>query len=156
MKTISPKEVHQRLNDPDAMFLDVRTPAEIRECSVGECTCVPHDKVAHCPDLDQLPRDQAIVLICGSGQRATGGDCGEGAGWKGIYESHGDGRRNAGVAEGRPAGARRQSSDVTGASGPYRGRCSCLNRLGAGLLPSGLVDPPGLCGMRPDVFRPDQ
>ena len=71
MKTISPKEVHQRLNDPDAMFLDVRTPAEIRECSVGECTCVPHDKVAHCPDLDQLPRDQAIVLICGSGQRAA-------------------------------------------------------------------------------------
>ncbi len=47
------------------------TPAEIRECSIGECTCVPHDKVAHCPDLEKLARDQTIVLVCGSGQRAT-------------------------------------------------------------------------------------
>lgn len=70
MKTITPKEAHQKRNDPEAIFLDVRTPAEIRECSLGECTSVPHDKVAHCPDLDKLPRDQSIVLVCGSGQRA--------------------------------------------------------------------------------------
>ena len=70
MKTITPKEAHHKRSDPNALFLDVRTPAEIRECSIGDCTSVPHDKVAHCPDLDQLPRDQAIVLVCGSGKRA--------------------------------------------------------------------------------------
>lgn len=70
MKTISPKEAHQKRDDPETLFLDVRTPAEIRECSMGECTCVPHDKVAHCPDLDQLDRDRALVLVCGSGKRA--------------------------------------------------------------------------------------
>jgi rhodanese-related sulfurtransferase len=71
MKTITPAEAQERKSKGHALFLDVRTPAEIRECSMGDCTSVPHDKVAHCPDLEKLPRDQSIVLVCGSGQRAT-------------------------------------------------------------------------------------
>ena len=70
MKTIPLKEAHQRFGSSEDLFLDVRTPAEIRECSIGDCIRVPHDKVVHCPDLDKLPRDRSIVLVCGSGKRA--------------------------------------------------------------------------------------
>lgn len=70
MKTIPAKEAHQRFGAGDDLFLDVRTPVEIRECSIGECHCVPHDQVVHSPELDKLPRDQSIILVCGSGKRA--------------------------------------------------------------------------------------
>lgn len=70
MKTISPSKAHEQKKKGEALFLDVRTPAEIRECAIEDCLHVPHDRVAHCPDLEKLSRDQPIVLVCGSGKRA--------------------------------------------------------------------------------------
>lgn len=70
MKTITPEETHSKKEQESTLLLDVRTPAEIRAASLDRCTCVPHEKVAECPNLDSLPRDQEIVLICQSGKRA--------------------------------------------------------------------------------------
>ncbi|YCM43317.1 rhodanese-like domain-containing protein [Verrucomicrobiaceae bacterium 227] len=71
MKRITPQDVRKLQHSDDALLLDVRTPAEVRQSALEACTCVPHGKVGGCPDLDQLPRDREIILICASGQRAT-------------------------------------------------------------------------------------
>lgn len=71
MKKITPQDVRKLQHSEDALLLDVRTPAEIRQSELEACTCVPHEKVSSCPDLDQLPRDREIIIICASGKRAT-------------------------------------------------------------------------------------
>lgn len=70
MRKITPKDVSKLKESGEALFLDVRTPAEIRREQLDDCTCVPHEKVASCPNLETLDRRKEIVLICGSGKRA--------------------------------------------------------------------------------------
>jgi rhodanese-related sulfurtransferase len=71
MKTINPKQAQEKKRNGEVLFLDVRTPAEIRESSIEDCLCVPHDRVTHASELENLSRDQPLVLVCGSGKRAT-------------------------------------------------------------------------------------
>lgn len=70
MLQVSPQDVSKLKGSEDILFLDVRTPAEIRQEQLEDCTCVPHEKVASCPNLDLLDRQKEIVLICASGKRA--------------------------------------------------------------------------------------
>lgn len=70
MKILTPNETSSRHQSGSPLLLDVRTPAEIRQHALKDTTCVPHEKVGDCPDLDKLPRDQEIILICQSGKRA--------------------------------------------------------------------------------------
>lgn len=71
MRKITPKDVAKLKESGEALFIDVRTPAEIRQDQLDDCTCVPHEKVASCPNLDVLDRRKEIVLICASGKRAV-------------------------------------------------------------------------------------
>jgi len=71
MRKITPQDVRKLQHSGEALLLDVRTPAEIRQSELEACKCVPHEKVGACPDLDQLPRDREIIIICASGKRAT-------------------------------------------------------------------------------------
>jgi len=71
MKKMTPQDVRKLQHSDDALLLDVRTPAEIRQSELEACKRVPHEKVGACPDLDQLPRDREIITICASGKRAT-------------------------------------------------------------------------------------
>ena len=70
MKTITPSEALARKKQSSALFLDVRTPPEIRQAGLNGSTCVPHQKVARCPELDKVSRDEEIILVCQSGKRA--------------------------------------------------------------------------------------
>lgn len=71
MKTITPPKAHEKKKEGEALFLDVRTPAEIRERAIEDCLRVPHDRVTHSSEIKDLPKDQAIILVCGSGKRAA-------------------------------------------------------------------------------------
>lgn len=63
-------------SNPDAVFLDVRSQAEIDAASleadkpVIHATCVSSDS---CPALEQLPKDKdaPVIVFCASGKRAS-------------------------------------------------------------------------------------
>ena len=65
---ITPKELKQRLERGDAIFLlDVREPHEREICNIGG-ELVPMDTVRD--NLERLPRDTEIVVYCRSGGRS--------------------------------------------------------------------------------------
>ena len=59
--------------DAGAFLLDVRQPEEWNEVHIPNSTLIPLDQLAS--RVDELPRDQEIVVVCRSGNRsATGRD----------------------------------------------------------------------------------
>jgi rhodanese-related sulfurtransferase len=59
--------------DQGVFILDVRTPAEWQEYHVPGSTLIPLDELPS--RLDEVPRDQEVVVVCRSGNRsATGRD----------------------------------------------------------------------------------
>ena len=70
MKTISPIELQNLLAaQPGLAVLDVRTPVEFAEVHVPQARNIPLDQLQ--PGATQVPKDQAVYLLCRSGQRAT-------------------------------------------------------------------------------------
>lgn len=68
---ISPEDLAARLqaqNPP--LLVDVRTPAEFREGHIAGAINVAHDEIgARWPALD-IPRDEELMVYCGTGRRA--------------------------------------------------------------------------------------
>lgn len=54
--------------DAGAFILDVRQPEEWNEFHVPDSTLIPLDQLA--ARVDELPRDQEIVIVCRSGNRS--------------------------------------------------------------------------------------
>lgn len=70
MRTISPIELQNLLAaQPDLPLLDVRTPVEFAEVHVPQARNVPLDELRL--GAVSVPKDQAVYLLCRSGQRAT-------------------------------------------------------------------------------------
>lgn len=70
MRTISPIELQNLLAiKPDLLLLDVRTPVEFAEVHVTQARNVPLDQLL--PGAVQVQKDQAVFLLCRSGQRPT-------------------------------------------------------------------------------------
>jgi rhodanese-related sulfurtransferase len=51
-------------------ILDIRTPAETRLVSIPGALQIPLDKLMNKDNLDQLPTEEKIVVVCHSGARA--------------------------------------------------------------------------------------
>lgn len=72
-------EAYQMYQD-GAYVLDVRTPEEWDEYHVPNTTTIPLDELA--ARVNELPKDQPIVVVCRSGNRSqTGRDILRGAGY---------------------------------------------------------------------------
>lgn len=50
-------------------FLDVRTPAEFRGCSIPAFTNIPLQNLSS--KLHKIPKDREVVVICQSGMRSS-------------------------------------------------------------------------------------
>ncbi|MBK1833551.1 rhodanese-like domain-containing protein [Roseibacillus ishigakijimensis] len=68
MKTLSPTEAHDHLQNTPATALDVRTPAEFSEKHLAEARHIPVDELAS--RHKELDASQPYCLICQSGPRA--------------------------------------------------------------------------------------
>ncbi len=74
MKTISPIELQKLLAaNPKLPLLDVRTPVEFAEVHVPQAWSVPLDEInpKELAGSGRIRKDQAVFLLCRSGQRAT-------------------------------------------------------------------------------------
>jgi phage shock protein E len=67
---INVDEAYQMV-EQGAFLLDVRTPAEWDEFHAPQATLIPLDELAN--RVDEVPRDQDIVVICRSGNRSQVG-----------------------------------------------------------------------------------
>lgn len=66
VRTISTDTLKEILNDPDKVFVDVRTPAEYAAKNISRFQNIPLGV-----DLSILPKDKEIVVICQSGLRSA-------------------------------------------------------------------------------------
>ena len=60
-----------RLYQDGTFFLDVRTPDEWNEFHAPNSTLIPLDELQS--RLDEIPRDQPVVVVCRSGNRSQQG-----------------------------------------------------------------------------------
>lgn len=67
---VSVDETHQMYQD-GAFVLDVRTPEEWNEFHVPNTTLIPLEELAS--RVNELPKDQPIVVVCRSGNRSQAG-----------------------------------------------------------------------------------
>ena len=67
---VSVDEAHQ-MYEEGTFVLDVRTPEEWNEFHAPNTTLIPLDELAS--RVDELPKDQPIVVICRSGNRSQAG-----------------------------------------------------------------------------------
>jgi len=67
---VSVEEAHQMYED-GTFVLDVRTPEEWNEFHAPNTTLIPLDELAS--RVDELPKDQPIVVVCRSGNRSQAG-----------------------------------------------------------------------------------
>ena len=89
----------QAAHDPALLVLDVRTPEEFAKGHVPGAVNIPHDQIA--ARLAEVPKDQEIVLYCGSGRRAgLAADVLTANGYTRLAHLQGD--MNGWVAQGRP------------------------------------------------------
>ena len=66
VKSISAHELKQQLNDPNKVYIDVRTPAEFKARNIKQFKNMPLGS-----DLSKLPKDKEIIVICQSGMRSA-------------------------------------------------------------------------------------
>ena len=87
------------LRDQGAFMLDVREPDEWNAGHIPEATLIPLGELEN--RLDELPRDQQIVVVCRSGNRsATGRDILLDAGFEEVTSMGGG--MNSWVSQGLP------------------------------------------------------
>lgn len=67
---VSVEEAHQMYED-GTFVLDVRTPEEWNEFHAPNTTLIPLDELAS--RVNELPKDQPIVVVCRSGNRSQAG-----------------------------------------------------------------------------------
>jgi len=70
MIEITPQELQLRLSNTDRtpFLLDVREPAEFEICHITDSVLIPMSKVSE--SVEDLPRQQPIVVICHHGMRS--------------------------------------------------------------------------------------
>ena len=69
---IDSEELMERLaSDEDLYLLDVRQPDELLESKIGGSINVPLAEIFQPNGMDGIPTDKPVVIICGSGNRAT-------------------------------------------------------------------------------------
>jgi rhodanese-related sulfurtransferase len=68
--SVSVDEAHQMYTE-GTFVLDVRTPEEWNEFHVPNTTLIPLDELA--ARVNELPKDQPIVVVCRSGNRSQAG-----------------------------------------------------------------------------------
>lgn len=66
---IEPDEAWKALEDGDAVLLDVREPEELDEVAIPNATHIPLGELS--ADLDDLPQDRDLLVICRSGVRSA-------------------------------------------------------------------------------------
>ena len=69
---IDSKELMQRMDaDEDLYLLDVRQPDELLESKIDGAINIPLAEIFQPNGMDSIPTDKPVVVICGSGNRAT-------------------------------------------------------------------------------------
>ena len=69
---IDSEELMERLaSDEDLYLLDVRQPNELLESKIDDSINVPLAEIFKPNGMDGIPTDKPVVVICGSGNRAT-------------------------------------------------------------------------------------
>jgi len=66
IKTISTEELKSVLNDPNKVFIDVRSPIEYKGQHIKQFQNIPLRK-----NFKNLPKDKEIVVICQTGIRSN-------------------------------------------------------------------------------------
>ena len=68
--SIPPQEAQERLKkSPKPFLLDVREPSEFRSASIPGATLIPSGELVS--QLNRLPKDKEILVICASGSRSS-------------------------------------------------------------------------------------
>jgi len=71
-KTINSEELFLKIStNEDLYLLDVREPAELEVTKIDSSVNVPLSKIFEVNGMDDIPTDKPVVVICGSGNRAT-------------------------------------------------------------------------------------
>lgn len=69
---IDSKELMQKMNaNEDLYLLDVRQPEELLESKIDGSINIPLADIFQPNGMDSIPTDKPVVIICGSGNRAT-------------------------------------------------------------------------------------
>ena len=69
---IDSKELMQKLeSNEDLYLLDVREPAELLDSKIDGVVNIPLAEIFQSDGVDDIPTDKPVVVICGSGNRAT-------------------------------------------------------------------------------------
>ncbi|WP_428325587.1 rhodanese-like domain-containing protein [Nitrosopumilus sp.] len=69
---IDSQELSQKLAaNEDLYLLDVREPDELLQSKIDGAINIPLAEIFQSSTLDEIPKDKPVVIICGSGNRAT-------------------------------------------------------------------------------------
>lgn len=69
---IDSKELMEKINaNEDLYLLDVREPEELLESKIDGAVNIPLSEIFQPNGMDGIPNDKPVVVICGSGNRAT-------------------------------------------------------------------------------------
>ena len=69
---IQSQELSEKLaSDEDLFLLDVREPDELLRSKIDGSINIPLTEIFQPNKLDEIPKDKPVVVICGSGNRAT-------------------------------------------------------------------------------------
>ena len=71
-KTINSEELSLKLfANEDIYLLDVREPAELEVTKIDSSVNIPLSEIFEINGMDDIPTDKPVIVICGSGNRAT-------------------------------------------------------------------------------------
>lgn len=91
MTHLSPKEFHDKLNLPDHVLIDVRTPAEYQQGHIkGAILADINNPTEFMSVVEKLDKDKHYLIYCRSGARSTSA-CAylENKGFKNVYNLRG-------------------------------------------------------------------
>ncbi len=70
--TINTKDLLQKIEaNEDVYLLDVREPSELLESKIEGVVNIPLSQIFQPNSMNEIPTDKPVVVICGSGNRAT-------------------------------------------------------------------------------------
>lgn len=71
-KTINSEELSLKISaNEDLYLLDVREPAELEVTKIESSINIPLSEIFEINGMDDIPTDKPVIVICGSGNRAT-------------------------------------------------------------------------------------
>ena len=70
-KIINSKELSLKINNEELYLLDVREPAELEITKIESSVNIPLSEIFEINGMDAIPTDKPVIVICGSGNRAT-------------------------------------------------------------------------------------